>query len=343
MYNQIMQSSDNSKILARINIISSIALFLMTVTLLFNITGEKYYAQIYSQGLVGLIFFIYYIYQLRYYVDFKFSLKHVNYIINYGIPLIPYALSGLILNQIDRIMINSYEGASAAGLYSFAYNISMLMSIFVVSIYQAFYPRYFNYMNVKDYVNHDKSVDMLNRFTVLAAISLILFGSELGMFLAPKNFYSALSIIPIVVVGYVFEGLFTIYGRNIGYLGKNIYSTLIVLFSGVLNIVLNVVFIPIYGYKIAALTTLASYVSMAFLAWFVSCKILLFHSFSIQNALKPIFLLIPAIVCSQLLASPDFSVLILGIKSLIFLIFIVFVFGFSEIKSRINKFKIHDI
>lgn len=334
IFMQIMQPLYESKKIARVIIISSYSSFILSIFFLFFLSKEKYFAQIWGQLIVGALFFFYYLKTLKPFVTFTFDKKYLSYIFQYSIPLIPHALSGVILNQIDRVMINKYEGAGSTGMYSFAYNIAMLMSIFVVSIYQAWIPKYFEYMNAKDYEGHDKDVDRLNRLTVLVAVALSLFGRELGIILAAKNFHASLSIIPIVVVGYVFEGLFTIYGRDIGYSRKTIYATIIALSSGGLNIWLNTIYIPIYGYQVAAWTTLISYIFMALLAWLINIMVLKIHTYSLLKALIPISLLIPVLLLNHLI-NEYFSSLLLGIliKTILLSISLVSLFGFKVLKT----------
>ena len=45
----------------------------------------------------------------------------------FNLPLVPHYLSGAILNTADRIMIEKMVGASAAGIYSLAYSVSLIM------------------------------------------------------------------------------------------------------------------------------------------------------------------------------------------------------------------------
>ena len=42
-----------------------------------------------------------------------------KYGVSYSLPLIPHAISQVILNQFDRVMINEIKGAAYAGIYSF--------------------------------------------------------------------------------------------------------------------------------------------------------------------------------------------------------------------------------
>jgi len=293
VFSQIMQPLNLSRKLAINSILYTYSAFVLSVILMLQLNTDKYMGSIWAQMAVGCIFFFYYIKEIRPFFNFSFHVGHLRYILGYSIPMIPYALSGVILAQIDRVMINSYQGVSSVGMYSFAYNIALLMSLVVNAIGQAWIPKYFQYMNDKEYATHDREIIKITYMVIAIAGALILFGKELGMLLAAKKFHAALTIIPVVVISYVFEHVFTIYGRNIGYSRRTIYATLIALSAGTLNIILNKIFLPKYGYQIAAWTTLASYLLMALLAYAVSRYIIKLHSTSLLMVLTPVLFLLP--------------------------------------------------
>lgn len=339
VFSQIMQPLYQSRKLALVSIFSTYASFGLAVALIFFLQKNKYMAQVWAQLFVGLLLFMYYIRQIRPYINFTYKAQYLKYIFGYSLPLIPYSLNAVILNQIDRVMINSYEGASSVGMYSFAYNIAMLMTLFVSSLNQAWIPKYFEYMNKKEYEAHDRDVYRLNKIVILGGGCLMLLGREIGVVLADKKFHAALGIIPIVVLGYVFEGIFTIYGRNIGYSRKTGYATLIAFISGLLNIVLNVILIPRYGYMVAAWTTLASYAFMAFAAYLVSKYFLKIHFTPIWRVLQPVFLLFLLIPVIDMVGtySPNFF-LSVAIKIALcgLLVFILFP-DMSMVRSLFKK------
>ena len=59
-----------------------------------------------------------------------FSKQFWIYALSYNLPLIPHYLSQMILNNSDRIMINDMVGSDAAGIYSLAYSLAMIMTLF---------------------------------------------------------------------------------------------------------------------------------------------------------------------------------------------------------------------
>lgn len=289
-FTQIYQPQQKSKEIAMVQIIKSYSGFLITVFIILLLTKEKYLGQIYSNILTGLFASLYIIIKLKSYFKLSFNKKHFKYILNYSIPLLPYYLNTIILAQFDRIMINNYKGASDTGLYSFAYNIGMLVSLVITALNQAWMPEYFRCMDDKDYKKHDSDVRKIFNIVLIAAFGFTIYGKELGMILAPSSFHIALRVIPIIVLGYVFTAVFAIYSRNIGYSKKTIYSSIVVLTAGVINIVLNAIFIPIYGIIAAAITSAISYLIMSLLSWIISKYILKLYSTPIFIVLKPLFI-----------------------------------------------------
>ena len=274
MYMQIMVPQKKSKQVAKINILKSYATFGIAVLLVYLLKENKYLGQIWAISLVGFIFSIYFTIVIARYSKLSFKIEHIKYILLYSVPLIPYHLSGIILVQFDRIMINTIIGAADAGLYSLAYNVGMLLALVISSTQAALMPDYFKFMNYKEYNRLDLLIKKVFSIITISALGLILFAKEIIIILADEKFHSALSIVPIVIIGYVFYGMFTVYGRYIGYEKKTIYSSIVAITAGISNIILNAIFIPKYGYISAAYTTVISYFIMFLMAWVVA-KIIL--------------------------------------------------------------------
>jgi len=268
-------------------------LFVLSVICILFLDRNKYLGQLYASLAIGTVFSIYYYYSLRSYIKLSFNPGALKYILSFSLPLLPYALSGVILDQFDRIMINKYSGYSDAGLYSFAYNIGMLLTLVLSALHQAWTPDYFKHMEDKNHAQLDSDIAKMLMLVSLAAYFLILFGQEIGMALAKNTFHSALGIVPIIVIGYIFYSFFTFFAWNIQYAKRNIFLSAVVLIAGLANIGLNVVFIPKYGYVAAAYTTAVSYLLMALLGWFVSKSVLKLYTAPLRLLLKPLFVLTP--------------------------------------------------
>ncbi len=197
--------------------------------------------------------------------------SHLRYGLLFGLPLIPYTLGMYFLNSFDQWYIGAKLGHSDAGLYSFAYKIGLLLGGLISALHSAAIPDYYKWMNEEKHENVRAQALSIHRLTALAATFLLLFATDIGTLLSSKkDFIQALEIAPVIVGGYLFFGIAQLFNRGIQYKKTNIYLTFIYLFAGIINLLLNIYYIPIYGYPAAAWTTFASYIIMAISSWLLT-------------------------------------------------------------------------
>ncbi|MHB1126561.1 MAG: oligosaccharide flippase family protein [Bacillota bacterium] len=285
-----------SKKVMIVTFIQAYLVFGITVLFIFHMNKDKYLGQVWANLIVGLLFTIYFFAQIKPHMKISVSKSSLKYIFSFSVPLIPFALSGLILDQFDRVMINSYYGASEAGLYSFAYNIGSISSMFWSVLFATWIPVYFRLMNNKNYIERDNNMDKLFRIAVFVTALLMFFSQEVGLILGKKTYMQSISLVPVISLGLLFNAIFGIYSKDIEYAKKTTYASLIVLICGAINIILNLIFIPKYGYKAGAYTTLISYVIMAILAWLVTSRILKLSPTPLKIIVKPLIILIIVII-----------------------------------------------
>lgn len=325
-FEQIYGPIKESKIIA----ISSLARvyigFALSIGLILLFKDERYYGQILGQVFAGLLMIFYWIKKIKPYFKFSFNKTYVKYIFNYSVPLIPYALSGVIIAQFGKIAIASAQSISEAGFYSLAVTIGGLVSIIIAVSHQAWNPYYMEYMNAKNYLQIDADFNKIFRITVLVAVGISAFGKEIGLLLAKKDFVSSLYLIPIFTIGYVFYQFAYIYLRNFGYSKKTYFMTITVLISGVSNILMNVILIKWYGEIGAAISFALSYVVMTIVAWFFNEFFVKLHSPKLKTIFIPILVAIPFYVLLYNLTSLNLSFLLIVIKIVVVLILAVLLF-----------------
>lgn len=254
------QVNQQSKKFLKISVLNNIFLTGLSLVGVILLTSNKYMGKIYSQLVVTSIFGIYafkYLYKI---CNKGYDFKHIKYSLIFGIPLIPHALSSFILNEFDKIIINNISGSYETGIYSFAYNIGMLMMVVVIATNSAWVPMFYKFFNEAKYDEINKYVKLYSKFIVFIAISLTLFSDEIVGIMAGKEYLAATKIVPIIILSYVFVFLYTLYAQYAIYNKKTILVSLFTIISGLINIVLNYIYIPRYGYIAAAYTTLISYI-----------------------------------------------------------------------------------
>jgi len=195
----------------------------------------------------------------------KFSLK-------ISIPLIGYQVAAQILNVSDRMMIDKMVGKSAVGIYGTLYTVSSISLLVWNALNASFVPYLFQNIEKRDSKVKEISFGMLEAYAAIAVL-LTLLAPEIVRILAPEEYYEAIYIMPPISAGVFFTSVAHMYSNILVYHKKTKYVMYGAAIAAVLNIVLNAVFIPIYGYMAAAYTTLFSYVLMAMLEAFWAIRL----------------------------------------------------------------------
>ncbi|RHQ13257.1 hypothetical protein DW974_17130 [Lachnospiraceae bacterium AM48-27BH] len=188
-----------------------------------------------------------------------YSSKYWKYALLYNIPLIPHYLSQTVLNSSDRIMIKKIVGDGETGIYSLAYSISMIMTIFNTALMQTISP--WIYKKIKE--NHIQDIKKIAYITLIlvagANLLLIAFAPEAVMIFAPISYYEAIYVIPPVAMSVYFMYMYDLFAKFAFYYEKTSFIMYASVGGAILNIILNYIFINVYGYRAAGYTTLICY------------------------------------------------------------------------------------
>jgi O-antigen/teichoic acid export membrane protein len=79
------------------------------------------------------------------------------------------------------------------------------------------------------------------------------------MLLTSESYYEGYRVIPFVAVSIFLLGLQHRFQAGLTFYKKTHFIMYSIMFSGLLNVILNIIFVPKYGYMAAAVTTLISY------------------------------------------------------------------------------------
>jgi O-antigen/teichoic acid export membrane protein len=193
-----------------------------------------------------------------------------RYALAYSLPLIPHTLAGLILAQMDRLLIDRYIGRSEAGLYTLAYQIGELVTLIWTATNAAWVPWFYEQMAKKnDWLIRRRANQYLIGFTVLTA-AITIAGPWLLTFLSPPEYWSTRTIVPVVMGGMFFNLTYAFYANSEFYLKQTVYISIGTSLAAAVNVGLNVILLPRFGYPVAAWTTLVAYVLLfLFHAWIV--------------------------------------------------------------------------
>lgn len=185
--------------------------------------------------------------------------KYWRYAFAYNIPLIPHYLSQIVLNNSDRIMISSIVGDFEAGIYSLAYSVALIMTLFNSALLQTITP--WLYQKIKEKRETEIAPVAYITLSLIGCVNiiLILFAPEVVAFFAPNSYHEAIWVIPPVAMSAYFMYSYDLFAKFAFYYEKTKFVMVASIIGAALNIVLNFIFIHAYGYIAAGYTTLVCY------------------------------------------------------------------------------------
>lgn len=197
--------------------------------------------------------------------------KYWKYCIPLAVPIIFHQISNLLLNQSDKIMLQSMCDNSVVGVYGLAGSFAIVMSYIWSALNNSWVPFYYEYTkkNQTDEIRQH-SKNYLQIYSVLT-IGFILLTPEVFHMFASKEYWSGTSLIPILVIGYFFVFLYS-FPVNFEFYNKKTKTIAIgTALATTLNIALNFCFIIKLDALGAAVATMIAH-GIQFLFHYIAAK-----------------------------------------------------------------------
>jgi len=210
---------------------------------------------------------------------FKINKTLWNGLFKFGIPFVPAGIATIVTQVIDRPILLALTDASTVGIYQANYKLGIFMMLFVSMFqyaWQPFYLKKSTQANAKELF-----AKVLTYFVLVGSIIFLvlsLFIEDIvkikifGFYLIGKNFWSGLHIVPIVLLGYLFNGLYINFVAGLQIEKKTHFMPLVSGLGAIVNVIANFILIPILGMLGAAYATLLAYLAMAVYQYFLSQK-----------------------------------------------------------------------
>ncbi len=221
-------------------------------------------------GIVGYIFsiicsdalsvvFLFTVAKLHRYIRFRGIDFHQSCaMLKYSIPLIPNTILWWITNVSDRYIVAYQLGEGANGLYAAAYKIPSMIMLVSGIFMDAWQISAFTEEEERDRF-YTKVMSAYSSILFVMASGVILCTRLIPHILFAEAYYDAWKYIPLLVVAMVFTCMVNFLGSIYMVEKKSVRSLMTAAISAVVNIVLNVWWIPIFGVNGAAAATLVCY------------------------------------------------------------------------------------
>lgn len=204
------------------------------------------------------------------------SFQHLSEFLHYSLPLTPNGLMMWITDSSDRYIIGYFLGTITVGIYSASYGIGYLIFLFVAPIQMILFPQLSKLYDLGDipavklYISYSLKFFLL--IALPAVVGLSVLAKTILIILTSSEFNIGYLIIPFVALAAVFSGIVQILSNIIFITKETKFSFYIVAISSILNLLINILLIPIIGYIAAAISTMFSYIVMAVLCYYKTLK-----------------------------------------------------------------------
>lgn len=252
----------------------SVVSFLLSIGLISFIkdNNKKYYGRIFGylvpNLLIALIVYSVIIGRRQKMIDIKVW----KYALPICLPIILHSLSNVLLSQTSRILLQKYEGFSSAGIFNFIYTTASLISVLWVALNNAWVPVYYKTLGEHNYESLLLRGKRYLFFFTCVFCGFILVSPEILKIMGDKAYYVGIPLMPVISLSMYFIFMYS-FSINFKTISKKTFSIAIgTVVAAIVNIVANIILIPVFKLWGAAFATLVSYITL-----------FLFHQFTVSN------------------------------------------------------------
>jgi O-antigen/teichoic acid export membrane protein len=253
------------------NVINSLKVFI-SFALLYILTfklGQRVEALVLSSAVINsVILFILMASSIKF---LRFSFKsigkaEIKEFTTYGGVSVFVKLGLLVLMFSDRYVIKIFDDFSNVGIYNQVYNLGQIsLATLAAVFFSAVSPK----LNRELESSISRTTKLIRKYLKLyllymlpLTVYLSLFAREVAFVMLGREFRSGYDIIPYIMFSSLIIGITMFHDVHLKFSNKLRTISAGVLIAVLTNIILNFIFIPLLGYKWAAITTLISYLVM---------------------------------------------------------------------------------
>lgn len=215
---------------------------------------------------------------------FKLPWGLLKPMLRFGAPYIPNVVFVVTMDLINRVFIGRMLGLEAAGYFTAAIKLALIMYLVVYAFQTAWQPFFLSHLNDP---HGGRLFARVFTYYLLATCAVFLFIGVFyreiaslhfrGFMLIGSEYHSGLNIIPIVLLAYAFCGMYSNFIVGIYAREKSYIIPLITFVGAAVNVAANFLLIPVLKLTGAALATLLSYIVITVILYPVSQRLYAVH------------------------------------------------------------------
>lgn len=209
-------------------------------------------------------------------LGFQWSTERMKEVLSFGVPLIPHVVGIVLLNVVDRIVINAELGLASAGIYMVAVQITAGFALVFDAINKAYVPWLFERLSR----DNEREKQLVVRYTYIYFIVILccagimfLIGPAAVRIVAGESYAAAGEVIGILAIGQVFGGMYLMVTNYAFYAKRTGLLSIATITSGLLNLGLLIGLVHFYGMIGAAIAFSIAMVFRFLSTWWVAQRV----------------------------------------------------------------------
>jgi len=191
----------------------------------------------------------------------------------FSLPLVPHAAAQWVLQISDRLILSHYVDGDQLGLYYVGYSVGSVATFLVFAMTKAMSPIITSELKAKgDSIRVRRLGTYWFGAIVVGCLLVAIYGADVIKIFAPNKFLDAAVIVPIIALGTVAYGVYTIVSSALWYSMRTGWIPLLTAAAAAVNVGLNLLFIPRFGIKAAAWNTAAGFATLALLQGLLAAR-----------------------------------------------------------------------
>lgn len=273
-------------------------------------------------------------------IQLNFSVPKLIHRIKTQTSIILHNLSGFLLETSDRVILGLFKvPIEQIGAYNIAYNYTNYGQTVNNSLNTVFSPMYFKSIRKNEGSMNDTQVSRLFIFWInlvfFMAVNMIIWADYLFAFLYRNQHLNNTYIYAFpMIISLLYRPFYVMVVGNLIIQEKNRFIVFISLSGALLNVILNIIFIPFYGIWAAIYTTAFSYVFTGFAGLILPhIRKELTHVY-FKQYWPVILLILAALVCINYI---DFSALPVKISAFLTSVVFLLVMNRQQISDYLKR------
>lgn len=283
-------------------------------------------------GIMAVLLGSYCLYQ----TGINFSLGLAKNLAVFSYPLVLTSIISFYVTFGDRYFLKLYGSLSEVGLYSLGYKFGFLLSFIATGPFFSIWDsERYQILKRSDALEIFKEVFIFfSTFSIFAVVLISVFSKNVIMVMASKEFWPAAQVVPIILMGYFFQGLTGFCNLGIMIEKKTLIITKSITLAAMVITVLYFLLIPRFGSMGAAWATLIAFVVRFFYIHWHASK---FYNMNLPwSKLLLLFMPCTAMVVVSYLGPDDLvHSLIINVAVVFLLAFIIITFPVLSLNHRL--------